>query len=243
MLSNLFTKLASVADVYDAGAHISVGQDPLTWRAYQSFARGLREQYARILAKGIVVRQTAVDPGADSRALFDNIDGGYLFVFNGADLPPAHALAADSRIDIVGDSGWHERATLNTVFRVCHDYYGHYASGARNTFSAAGETAAFLCHAAMFERAALPALACETICQVAWFYAGAHIRRPDGSIPSPAAEDFTPLPVRPFAPQKNSIGAGSFASDVFLNRGRFGATIKELAYAQKATCEAAILSV
>lgn len=234
MLANLFSKLATIATVYEAAEHITVGADSLTWRAYRSFIHGLAEQYARIIASGITVRQTATDPGADSGALFREIESGRITVFSGADLPERHALAADSGIRIIGDSGQPEAATWNTVFRVCHDYYGHYASGARNTFSARGESAAFLVHAAMFHTWALPALACETVCQVAWFYAGAHVARADGSVPSPADSDFIPLPERPFAPQKNSIGAGAYAAHVLLNRATFGATIAETTAYDKA---------
>ena len=209
---NLFSKLAIIADVYDAAEHVSVGRCRLTWRAYQSFADTLRTQYARILSSGIVVRQSATDPGADSGALFRDIGAGYLTVFNGATLPGTHALAADSGIRIVGDSGAPETASLNTVFRVCHDYYGHYADGARNTFSARGEVATFLVHAATFPDHALPALACETVCQVAWFYAGAHVRRlnhgGNDTLPSPADADFIPLSARPFAPQKKQYRRG-----------------------------------
>lgn len=242
MFDKLFQLLASVADVYVENAHVTVGADAPTWHAYESFARGLREQYARILASGITVRQTSTDAGADSGALFRDIEAGFLTVFNGADLPEFHALAADSGILIVGDSGQPEAATLNTIFRVCHDYFGHYASGARNTFAARGELAAFLCHAAMFENAALPALASETICQVAFFYAGEHVRRSGATwpycaadIPAPADADFIPLPSRPFAPQKNAIGAGAFACHVFLSRARFGASLGELAIDPKNT--------
>lgn len=249
MFDKLFVLLASVSDVYVANAHTTVGADSLTWRAYESFARGLREQYARIVASGITVRQTSTDAGADSGALFRDIEAGALTVFNGADLPEFHALAADSGILIVGDSGKPETATLNTVFRVCHDFFGHYASGARNTFAARGELAAFLCHAAMFDSVALPALASETICQVAFFYAGAHVRRSGATwpyaaadIPAPADSDFIPLPSRPFAPQKNAIGAGAFACHVFLNRARFGASLAELAIDPKNPCSAYTLN-
>lgn len=255
MFRNLFDTLAKIADVYDSATHVTVGADPLTWRAYESFCDGLRQQYARILASGIIVRQSQRDSGADSRGLFDAIGAGSLTVYNGADLPEYHALAADSGLLIVGDSGAPELATLNTIFRVCHDFFGHYADGARNTFGARGETAAFLCHAAMFPTVALPALACETICQVAYFYAGAHVRRSAtaadfwsgaslrGTVPAPSDSDFIPLSDRPFAPQKNSITAGAFAVDTLLNRRPFGATIRELASDQKPNSQASAISV
>ncbi len=226
----MFRKLRGIAALY----LIDHSSNAIAADSYRVFCGELLEQLARIRAAGCAVFVSDSDPHKSSDAVFAEVTAGSLTVYAGADLNDSHPLAQPA--GVCDDNG--RPLLLNHVFRLCHDYYGH-ASG-RNTFSARGEVAAFRLHAAMFSNAALPALAAETVCQVAVFYAQPKLWKcetgtwENARLPRPGDSDFQPLPSRDFAPQKTAVLAGQYAVDTLLARGRLTATLKEVAYDQKA---------
>lgn len=226
----MFRKLRTIAALY----LIDHSSNAIAAASYAVFCGELAAQLARIRSAGCAVFVSDTDPHKSSAAVFAEVETGSLTVFAGADLAASHPMA--QLAGLCDDNG---RPLLwNHVFRLCHDYYGHTAG--RNTFSARGELAAFRLHAAMFSNAALPALAAETVCQVAVFYAQPSLWRSKlgaadfDTLPRPGDGDFLPLPKRDFAPQKTAVVAGQYAADTLLHRGRLTATLSETAYDQKA---------
>lgn len=194
-MSALLSRLAVLADAYAAAPELS---DDSAQALYRHFWRALWQQWTAVsCAYGVTF--TPDDPYKTSAALFEAIESGSFRVFSGGNpLPRFHPL----RFEAYACGDTLSRQTRNAIFRAVHDVYGHYARGECNSFSAVGETRAYQAHARTLPLAALPALTAETLAQVAWFYAGAHVRRADGTIPMPGDCDFVPLPQRPFAPQK-----------------------------------------
>jgi hypothetical protein len=64
------------------------------------------------------------------------------------------------------------RARYNDVFRIVHDYFGHFAHG--HGFRADGEENAWRSHSAMYSDKARPAMTAETRGQNSWVNYGPH---------------------------------------------------------------------
>ena len=138
---------------------------PRVQRSYQALTRGVDEQFARLPVR---VEFTPNDPyGPRSKRMFRDIDEhGRLKVFTGASEHPI----------LTPEQNW--------KFRAVHDYYGHYAGG-RNSFSRAGEHAAYQAHKKMFPRSAHSALASETEAQQAVFHTTGNYATPQKAVHVP----------------------------------------------------------
>lgn len=90
--------------------------------------------------------------------------------------------------------------TVNDLFRAVHDVFGHAKEG--HQFGPRGEENAWRQHVRMFTPAARRAMTSETRGQNSWVNYGPHLRRPDGSLPSPGDDDFIHPADRPYADQK-----------------------------------------
>jgi hypothetical protein len=92
----------------------------------------------------------------------------------------------------------------NDIFRAVHDMFGHAQSGYE--FGPRGELNAFLEHRAMYSSLAREAMTPETMGQNSWVNFGAHLRRPDGTIPAGRGEEgFMRPQERPYAEQKAAL--------------------------------------
>ncbi len=88
----------------------------------------------------------------------------------------------------------------NDVFRVVHDSFAHFPSGAE--FGPRGEWNATRAHAAALSDEALPALLTETQGQNSWVNAGPHLRDAEGNVPKKGEPGYVSPMERPFAAQK-----------------------------------------
>jgi hypothetical protein len=153
--------------------------NPKTKATYSAFIKQVNQQYVDLRNRGYRFEFGKDDPYKDSQDMTRDVDQNHrLKVYNVVDLPDGHPLAAMSPFD---------GQTENTIFRAVHDMYGHYFPG--NTFGQRGELKAYQAHAAMFDNAALPALASETLAQNAW-------------VNHAESNETLAVQDRPFAPQK-----------------------------------------
>lgn len=149
---NLATFLPYAAKHYDA---LPIDDSsPETLRCYAALCRELRAQYD-VLSSFVDIDFVSEDPYPDACAMFSDLSAHHLSVYTGGSpLPPSHPFAR-----VALPCG----ATYNHVFRAVHDGLAHYPL--RNDFSAQGELAAFIAHAALFSPDAIRAVATETIGQ------------------------------------------------------------------------------
>lgn len=152
---NLAAHLRRVATIHELAQHEPLGAK--TAIAYAALKKETLEQYQSLLAKGVKFNFTNKDPYTNSKEMMADAAKGTLNVFTGGDMASSHPLAEFS------EKYGH---TFNNIFRGVHDYFGHFVPNL--SFGAKGELGAFQTHAKMFSKAALPALAAETLAQNAW---------------------------------------------------------------------------
>lgn len=194
------TYLKRVADYLEQAAH-APGK-PEVCRAYAALIQETLAQFAAM--KGITVApwDDTGEPYANSREMRRDVtENRHLFFFRtvngfGEGETAQHPMLAPSgHCDAQG-----RPLLVNDIFRIVHDYFGHTQRGF--SFGPKGEYSAFQEHARMYSKAALPALAAETLAQNAWVNYGPHMRRPDGTVPRPGEPDYVPPRNRRFADQK-----------------------------------------
>lgn len=153
-------------------------QNPEVKAAYEALAKETVVQYEELLKTGIKLEFIkGKDPYAKSprMAIQDVIENNHLWVFStrdgfGSDQafdPSDNPLLAETEFEISG-----EKALVNDLFRVVHDYFGHIKGGVG--FRAEGEENAWQAHAAMFSPLARRALTTETRGQNSWVNFGPH---------------------------------------------------------------------
>lgn len=152
---------------------------PKDGRAFYAYAAFLAEVNRQFAALPLTVFWTQSEPYDSPDAMFRDIEcKRWVTVFTGGDPHPFLTPEENAR------------------FRAVHDYYGHYAHGAKNRFGVEmadpeGEFKAWRAHARMFSRDAVPALTAETLGQNCWVNYG------------PSAH--LPASQRPFAAQKANL--------------------------------------
>lgn len=155
---------AEIAKLFDEMDHDP--DNPQVKAAYDALAEETLEQYDEILKTGFVpefIPSDMGDPYGNPRNAIEDINqNNHMWVFptddgfgGEDDLFPGNPLLADSGYTISG-----KPATVNDIFRVVHDYFGHVKEGLG--FRAGGEDNAFRSHAAMYSPLARRALATET---------------------------------------------------------------------------------
>jgi len=167
-----------IAQEYDRMEHRP--QDSEVRAAYTALADESMAQYQQIKKTGLKIEFIAADqddPYAASPryAQLDVQENNHLWVF-----PTSSGFGMDDEIDssqspLLEDSGeviGEHKMLVNDVFRIVHDYYGHFKEG--NGFRATGEDNAWRSHMAMFSPKAQRALTSETRGQNSWVNYGPH---------------------------------------------------------------------
>lgn len=161
-----------IAQAYDDMPHAP--QDPEVKAAYDALVAETTAQYQAVLDSGLVVEfidfEKTGDPYAGNpRAMTDDVrDNNHMYVFStrdgfgSSDFDPAdNPLLGETEFTISG-----QKALVNDLFRVVHDYFGHVKEGVG--FRAAGEENAWRAHMSMFSPLAGRALTTETRGQNSW---------------------------------------------------------------------------
>lgn len=162
-----------IASAFDAMKHDP--QDPLVKDAYAALAAETIAQYKAVLDSGLVIEfidfSKTGDPyeGNPRKMTEDVINNNHMWVFStregfGSDAafdPTDNPLLAETEFEISG-----QKALVNDLFRVVHDYFGHVKEGVG--FRASGEENAWRAHMSMFSPLAGRALTTETRGQNSW---------------------------------------------------------------------------
>ncbi len=190
--------MANLGRWYDEAPHKP--HVPSVIAGYQALSTDLQSQYAAMIGAGLRVELWNLpgQPYADSRELIDDVVGrNHLSVFPTAlGFGKYPTLDTNRMLDTTRFFASGAPLCLNDVFRAVHDVYGHVAH--EYGFGAVGEYNAFRAHAALFSPEALPALACETAAQNAWFNFGPH------------HPEAMPRAKRPYPDQKNNLVPAAF---------------------------------
>ncbi|RPF35117.1 hypothetical protein EDD92_5114 [Streptomyces sp. TLI_185] len=200
--------------------------DPDARGQYLQMAHEARAQLACMTGMGLTVRffRKSGQPYTASRELCRAMDAGedlYVFPTEHGHGPegyedPDNPLLAPSGVDIDGTPALH-----NDVLRATHDYFGHYLM--RAPFDLRGELSVAYAHLRMFSPGIHRAVLNEFVGQIAWFYNGPHLTRPDGSVPRRGDDDWTAPGQRPFADQKINLMPAEWVEE-FLAWGSAGKT-------------------
>jgi hypothetical protein len=168
-----------VAGAYDAMKHAP--DDPAVKAAYDAMTRETMAQWQAVKKTGLKVdwiKPGMEDPYASNPRLAakDVRDNNHWWGYptdlgygsTGEDIAQAENPLLRQSGEIIGGMP----ARINDVFRIVHDYFGHFKEGFG--FRAEGEDNAFRHHAAMYSDEALPAVASETRGQNSWVNFGPH---------------------------------------------------------------------
>ena len=162
-----------IAAEYDKLKHDP--SNPEVKAAYEALAAELIGQYRAVVDSGLKVEfidyATQGDPyEASPRLMTEDVrENNHMWVFStrdgfGSDQafdPAENPLLAETEFEISG-----QKALLNDLFRVVHDYFGHVKEGVG--FRADGEENTWRAHSAMFSPLAQRALTTETRGQNSW---------------------------------------------------------------------------
>ena len=161
-----------IADAFDAMP--DAPDDPAVKASYAAMTRETLAQWQEVKASGLKVdwiQPGQADPYASNprAAAMDVAKNNHWWGYP-TDLGYGSGdLASQANNPMLADSGeviGGRKALVNDVFRVVHDYFGHFKEG--NGFRAEGEDNAWRSHASMFSREALPAMTAETRGQNSW---------------------------------------------------------------------------
>lgn len=177
-----------IAAAFDAMEHNP--RDPAVRRAYDAMIDETLAQYKMLDNKGFefLFNQAGKDPYAASPALgyIDMRDNGRLFVFptlegygSGLKLSKEE-LANNPLLQDAGVKFGGQPASMNDVFRVVHDVYGHNGPG-NPFFRAPGEERAWQHHSRMYGPNARPAMTTETRGQNSWLNFGPYAEQNKGA--------------------------------------------------------------
>lgn len=168
-----------IAAEYDKLKHDP--QNPQVKAAYEALARETIAQYRAVIDSGLQVEfidfAKQGDPYAASPRLMteDVRNNNHMWLFStrdgfGSDAefdPIDNPLLAETEFTISG-----QKALVNDLFRVVHDYFGHVKEGVG--FRADGEENTWRAHSSMFSPLAQRALTTETRGQNSWVNYGPH---------------------------------------------------------------------
>ena len=166
-------RAARIAAEYDRMKHDP--KNPMVKAAYKALAKETIAQYKAVVDSGLQVEfidfASQGDPYAASPRLAteDVRNNNHMWVFStrdgfGSDAafdPEDNPLLAETEFMISG-----QRALVNDLFRVVHDYFGHVKEGVG--FRADGEENTWRAHSSMFSPLAQRALTTETRGQNSW---------------------------------------------------------------------------
>ena len=166
-----------IADTYEAMENAP--NDPAVQAAYEALAQETVAQYRALMRTGLVVEfmptdedGNFVDPYGNPRnALVDIAENNHFYVFSTEGGFGEKAITPEQRAEnpMLRKSGFlidGKPALVNDIFRVVHDYFGHFKEGVG--FRARGEENAWQQHMAMFSPLARRALTTETRGQNTW---------------------------------------------------------------------------
>lgn len=159
-----------IADAFDAMEHSP--SDPDVKAAYDALVKETAAQYQAVMDSGLVVEFIdGPDPYAGNpRAMTDDVrNNNHMWVYStrqgfGSDAsfdPADNPLLGETDFEISG-----QKALVNDLFRVVHDYFGHVKEGVG--FRADGEENAWRAHVSMFSPLAARAVTTETRGQNSW---------------------------------------------------------------------------
>lgn len=161
-----------IAQAFDEMKHDP--QNPEVKAAYDALVRETTAQYKAVVDSGLKVEFIDFDKTGDPyegspRAMTEDVrSNNHMWVFSTRDGfgssefdPADNPLLAETEFEISG-----QKALVNDLFRVVHDYFGHVKEGVG--FRAAGEENAWMAHMAMFSPLAGRALTTETRGQNSW---------------------------------------------------------------------------
>ena len=164
---------AKIADAYDS--MVDNPQEPATAKAYAALVTEIKAQYAAVIKAGL--KPEFVDyakngfPYEQSPYLMaeDVKQNNHIWEFSTKDgFGPNDGIDV-SKNPLLADSGYTisgQPATVNDLFRVVHDYFGHIKQG--TGFDSNGEENAWRSHASMFGPEAVKAMTTETRGQNSW---------------------------------------------------------------------------
>lgn len=164
-----------IAAAYDRMLHAP--DNPEVRAAYKQLAVETIAQYRKILETGLKVEFIPAgepDPYGNPRnVILDVVNNNHIWVFStregfGSDAsfdPSGNPLMEETEFEISG-----QKALVNDLFRVVHDYFGHVKDGVG--FRASGEENAWRSHWAMFSPLARKAMTTETRGQNSWLNFG-----------------------------------------------------------------------
>ena len=166
-----------IADTYEAMENAP--NDPDVQAAYEALAQETVAQYRALMRTGLVVEFMPTDEdgefldpyGNPRNALIDIAENNHFYVFGTEGGFGEKAITPEQRAEnpMLRKSGFlidGKPALVNDIFRVVHDYFGHFKEGVG--FRARGEENAWQQHMAMFSPLAQRALTTETRGQNTW---------------------------------------------------------------------------
>lgn len=171
-------RAAKIADEYDKMKHAP--DDPAVKASYEAMAKETLAQWQAIKKTGLQVEW--IKPGQDDPyaasprlAAMDVIDNNHWWGFP-TDLGYGTADPTERHdnpmLQPTGEVVDGRKLVVNDVFRIVHDYFGHFKEGVG--FRADGEENAWRSHAAMYSPLARAAMTAETRGQNSWVNYGPH---------------------------------------------------------------------
>jgi GNAT superfamily N-acetyltransferase len=165
-----------IADAYEQMKHDP--DDPAVKASYDALAKEVLAQWQVVKDTGLKIdwmKPDQPDPYAKSlrMAAMDVTRNNHLWVFpteqgfgSGDAASTIAEQASNPMLRDTGEVVGGHKMLVNDVFRIVHDYFGHFKEGVG--FRADGEDNAWRSHASMFSDAAMPALTSETRGQNSW---------------------------------------------------------------------------
>jgi hypothetical protein len=174
-------RAARIADAYDKMKHDP--DNPAVKASYDALAKETIAQWQAIKATGLKIewiKEGQEDPYASTPRLaaMDVVDNNHWWGFptdigyGSGDEETEVAKATNPMLVWTDEVIDGRRMRVNDLFRVVHDYFGHFKEGVG--FRADGEENAWRSHAAIFSDLAVGALTSETRGQNSWVNYGPH---------------------------------------------------------------------
>jgi len=206
----------AIADLFDSLP--SAINDASVLSSYAKFSEETVVQYEYLKGLGyqIIPWGSKGQPYANSREMVDDVrENRRIYYFKsindqessfGSDpemmreMIRTNPLLRPAGGTVLDSEGNPHKQTVNDLFRAVHDIFGHAKEG--HQFGPRGEENAWRQHVRMYSPEARAAMTTETRAQNSWVNYGSHLRREDGTLPSPGDEDFIHPSDRPYTDQK-----------------------------------------
>lgn len=199
-----------IADAYENMKHDP--DDPAVKASYDALANEVLAQWQVVKETGLQIdwmKPDQPDPYAKSlrMAAMDVTQNNHLWVFptvmgyGSGDAETEAARSSNPMLRDTGESVGGHKMLVNDVFRIVHDYFGHFKEGVG--FRADGEDNAWRSHASMFSDKAMPALTSETRGQNSWVNYGPSAKHNKTASPADTV----------YAPQKIGLMPGWTANE------------------------------